>query len=436
MKSLKFLKEESELRVKYTPSFNSERIWAQLGIEFDGNNRLIRYSETDIPDYMKEMRSLLADGLTTTIKHVFHFCQTDLVEKETTEETLSFCLGKLGGGGEYYVINGRILDIPQDVLVSADAHIDIDFFASGYDRRTSILKKISKMLDAGERQICIGTENDDSIPLEEYESLLRVFPNTTYLLHYGEKQIESHLQDYLAFKKSYSSTFENSPMNQSHKVRSSTLASLNDIDSLRLETFDKALKMLEAMLEEGEFIPENDWQQSLIGILPLLFPQYVAVLSKVTIKDVLAGKNRELDYLLVDATGNVDVVEIKRAFEKRHLLMVQKYRQNYIPARELRGGVFQIEKYIHLLLNWGRAGEKALTEEFHSKLPRGMKIRFLNPRGMLIMGHCELNGVEQRDFDLIRRQYSRVTDIITYDDLLKRLKRMMQSITNKSLRLG
>lgn len=116
--------------------------------------------------------------------------------------------------------------------------------------------------------------------------------------------------------------------------------------------------------------------------------------------------------------------------------MAGKYRDNYVPARELRGGVFQIEKYIHLLLNWGNAGEKTLTEKYHDKLPDGVKIRFLSPRGLLIMGHCELNEEERRDFDLIRRQYSRVTDIITYDDLLDRLDRMIQSVSKGGMRLA
>lgn len=52
------------------------------------------------------------------------------------------------------------------------------------------------------------------------------------------------------------------------------------------------------------------------------------------------------------------------------------------------------------------------------------------------MGHCELNEEERRDFDLIRRQYSRVTDIITYDDLLDRLDRMIQSVSKGGMRLA
>ena len=143
---------------------------------------------------------------------------------------------------------------------------------------------------------------------------------------------------------------------------------------------------------------------------------------------MLTGKKREVDFLLVDASGNADVLEIKKAFDKRNLLMRVPYRDNKVPVRELSGGIMQIEKYIHLLLNWGREGEAALTRNHSDLLPDGLAIRFVNPRGILLMGNCEFDETEQRDFDLIRLQYSHVADIITYPDLLHRLERMIEAL--------
>lgn len=140
------------------------------------------------------------------------------------------------------------------------------------------------------------------------------------------------------------------------------------------------------------------------------------------------GKRRVIDFLLVDASGNVDVLEIKRAFQKNKLLMIRTYRDNYVPARELSGGISQIEKYIHLLLNWGIDGERELTERYSHLLPQDLIIRFLSPRGILLTGGCTFSETEQRDFDLIRRQYAHIADIITYTDLLKRLETMIDAI--------
>lgn len=55
-------------------------------------------------------------------------------------------------------------------------------------------------------------------------------------------------------------------------------------------------------------------------------------------------------------------------------------------------------------------------------------MRFVNPRGLLLMGSCEFDMDEQRDFDLIRRQYSHIADIITCLDLLSQLERMLEAV--------
>lgn len=57
-----------------------------------------------------------------------------------------------------------------------------------------------------------------------------------------------------------------------------------------------------------------------------------------------------------------------------------------------------------------------------------MGIKLVSPRGLLLMGNCEFVDGERRDFDLNRRQYAHIADIITYLDPLLRLKRMMAAI--------
>ena len=200
------------------------------------------------------------------------------------------------------------------------------------------------------------------------------------------------------------------------------------LDSDRIVLLRAAHDQLSELLQRGESVPEEAWQQGILRILPVLFPQYVAVIPKARIEDRLASARREIDFMLVDASGNADVLEIKKAFSKNSLLRRTPYRDNMIPARELSGGVMQIEKYIHLLMVWGQDGERALTQRYSRLLPPDMGIKFVNPRGLLLMGNCEFEDGERRDFDLIRRQYAHIADIITYPDLLHRLKRMIEAI--------
>ena len=49
--------------------------------------------------------------------------------------------------------------------------------------------------------------------------------------------------------------------------------------------------------------------------------------------------------MLVDANGNIDVIEIKKPFKAR-LVADTTYRDNHVPQRELAGTVAQIEKYL------------------------------------------------------------------------------------------
>ena len=93
--------------------------------------------------------------------------------------------------------------------------------------------------------------------------------------------------------------------------------------------YDKLL----SMLEDEECYNETTWQLEIVDILLLLYPKYIAVFREVPVNaDDLTTKS--LDYLFVDANGHVDVVEIKQPFD--HAIMTKgKYRDNYIPLREL-----------------------------------------------------------------------------------------------------
>ncbi len=82
----------------------------------------------------------------------------------------------------------------------------------------------------------------------------------------------------------------------------------------------------------------------------------------------------------------------------------------------------QVEKYLFHLNRWGKQGEKRLQNKFGSQLPEGLAIRIVNPGGMIIMGRDTLSDPQRDDFEIIRRKYRSIIDIITYDDLLHRLK--------------
>lgn len=138
--------------------------------------------------------------------------------------------------------------------------------------------------------------------------------------------------------------------------------------------------------------------------------------------------NRQIDILLVDSSGNVDIVEIKQPFDKC-IVTNNQYRNNFIPLRELSGTVMQVEKYVFYLNKWGQAGENYLTEKYQSELPDDFSIKITNPGGLIIMGRDSNLGENQRqDFEVVKRKYKNVIDIITYDDLLRRLEFIIKQL--------
>lgn len=134
--------------------------------------------------------------------------------------------------------------------------------------------------------------------------------------------------------------------------------------------------------------------------------------------------------MLVDAKGNIDILEIKKPKERQLISKSSSnHRGNFIPTKELSEAIMQVEKYLFHLNKWGKKGEDELNKKYKNKLPNSLKINITNPRGIIILGRDEgLTNNERLDFEIIKRKYTHIADIITYDDLLKRLENIINSL--------
>jgi hypothetical protein len=113
-------------------------------------------------------------------------------------------------------------------------------------------------------------------------------------------------------------------------------------------------------LRHAEARPEADWQNMIIVFLLLIFSKYVAVLQNVRVQDFYsrpdATRNRYIDIALVDASGNIDGIEVKKPFQDALLSRVT-YRDNHRPSKELAGSIMQAEKYLFHLSKWAWPGK-------------------------------------------------------------------------------
>ena len=159
----------------------------------------------------------------------------------------------------------------------------------------------------------------------------------------------------------------------------------------------------------------------------LIYPKYIAGIREIIIKGIDQHDKRP-DFLLIDANGYIDIIEIKKP-SVQLLTKQSSYRNNYVPVRELSGAIQQIEKYIYCLNAWKKDGEHDIQKQLTGKIPDLVIPKVVNPQGILLLGRSkDFNSQQNMDFELIRRQYKHIAEIITYDDLLQRIDNIIAAL--------
>jgi hypothetical protein len=359
-----------------------------------------------------------------TLRRTFTFTISDLIspteqveDQDDVERT--FKLGEADGG--YFRIDKAILGLKHDLLLDLTMKLDAHVFVANRD--ISIFRRIDELVD---EPIVVGGENEVAIPLADFESLQQTFPTSTELTHYARSRISRVLKDYLGILSDSESKLNGYLAKKKRLVATSRSTIL---ETFELQKFKYIHDELSSMLQAVESYAEKDWQKKILELLLFIFPKYIAVLENVHIKDFYSKTDkptdRYIDLMLVDANGSIDIIEVKKPFDNA-LLSRNKYRGNHTPRTELAGSVMQAEKYLFHLNKWGQAGEREIYEKRRSELPDGIKLKITNPKSLILLGRDNDFTDEQRfDFEIIRRKYANMVDIMTYDDLLRRLENII-----------
>lgn len=338
---------------------------------------------------------------------------TELADIDEDVYSLDFILAEKEG--DYFKVRKQILGTDFNVFFEKDYTPDIhDFVAYS---NISIFFKISHF---NKEDVYIGGKDEAAMPLEVFHKLIKSFPNSTETKKYALARVASLLKDHYEAEKDLQADYEK------YLGRKQTLKKSNPnlrFSGYETQKFDELYDKLEYMLENYEQFTETNWQKEIVHILVLLFPKYIKVIREVPVKDSWRLKDRSVDYLLVDAVGHVDVVEIKKPEFNSLITERRSGRDNFIPVRKLSDAIMQLEKYLFHFARWGAAGEKKLRKNYKSELPEDVNIKIVNPQGIIIMGREKgLSPDQLNDFEVIKRQYRNIVDIITYDDLLRRLR--------------
>ena len=383
-----------------------------------------------------------------TLNRAFAFTESDLIsgpaeteDDETGEPVFRFRFATRRGG--YFRIDGRKLGISNAVLI-ADRGITLERKLFVAERNIGIFRRIAKVKQ-DDAEIVIGGDREDSIPIEVFRELLNRFPNSGELDRYSSARVETIIGEFFDGMKSARDNYE---VYLSKRKSSVSDKPLEEEQLLRAEIdkFAYLRDTISAWLENAHAYSERDWQRMIMKMILLIFPKYIAVLENVGVADFYSSPNRTkkryIDLCLVDASGNIDVIEIKKPFDNV-ILSKTLYRDNGLPARELSGSIMQAEKYLFHLSKWGVAGERDLSKRYGARLPSAMPIRITNPKAIIILGRDRLPGSQQPpsesqvlDLELIKRKYANMMDILTYDDLLRRLNNIIASLSQRSAAVG
>ena len=394
---------------------------ASISFEYSEDKLILCYTPVmGLDDITKHLDT--EDGV--SVKHTFLvtkdlLCE-DIEDDDDWEETLRFYIGAVGEA--YTQLDSEVFSTDHSFYFGNEIKLKPEMFTAY--RNISILRKIDEVI---ERDFYIGGdwENHNGISKEIFDDLLKKFPKTAELDKYAHKRIAGIIKDYFPECDKYEAIYEKfvESKNSSYASSVSTISKFNV--QIELEQFTVAYQELMDMLNRFETIDEKQWQEKIHNILQLLYPKYICCARE--IKFYGGKEDKQPDFLLVDANGFVDILEIKKA----DIRMLTQYRNNYVATREISGAIQQIEKYIFCLNSSDKAKEdvsKKLTEF----LPAGVEVKIVNPQGVLLAGRSnEFTDEQKKDFELIKRQYKHVADVMTYDDLAQRLRNIIASLEKR-----
>ena len=394
---------------------------ASISFEYSEDKLILCYTPVmGLDDITKRLDT--EDGV--SVKHTFLvtkdlLCE-DIEDDDDWEETLRFYIGAVGEA--YTQLDSEVFSTDHSFYFGNEIKLKPEMFTAY--RNISILRKIDEVI---ERDFYIGGdwENHNGISKEIFDDLLKKFPKTAELDKYAHKRIAGIIKDYFPECDKYEAIYEKFVESKNSSYASSVSAISKFNVQIELEQFTVAYQELMDMLNRFETIDEKQWQEKIHNILQLLYPKYICCARE--IKFYGGKKDKQPDFLLVDANGFVDILEIKKA----DIRMLTQYRNNYVATREISGAIQQIEKYIFCLNSSDKAKEdvsKKLTEF----LPAGVEVKIVNPQGVLLAGRSnEFTDEQKKDFELIKRQYKHVADVMTYDDLAQRLRNIIASLEKR-----
>lgn len=336
----------------------------------------------------------------------------------------------------YYKLDKQVFDVENDIYFHQSVKLKRKYFLTSTN--ANIIKKFDAVFSS---DLYIGGEYIDKVGWisdSDFKGLIKQFPTRYEHKLYEESRISQVLEKYVQLNSNYVEKYQNYMRKKGPYFIPNTnfqeeMDSKYDVKQNEIFKYSYLLQGLNEMLNSKNPFTEADWEEKLDEFLLLIFPKYVAKLRQVTFSNQ-NKKGRRPDFILIDILGYCDVIEIKRP--DTDLIRNSQYRNNYVLSNELSSTVVQIENYLYdMNSNQSKALksiDKKLEESIYSSLK--LKPRIKNPKGIIIAGDkSRYNDEQKHDFEIVRRQYRNITDIITYDELIEAFERQIKMYSESYL---
>ena len=346
------------------------------------------------------------------------------VEYKIDDDTLEVVIGELYG--DYYKLDKNVFMTNNTFYFHKDVKLKENYFFQF--NKISILRKIDKIIN---HDLYIGGEDLTAIPEDIYINMIKNFPNSNECQKYQNMRIEFLCESYISTIKNNKQDYINYINKKDKKISNLGLDINEEILNSELSKYKYILNKLKEMVNESEKYSENDWQIVIAKILMLLNSNYIGFLEKLRIPIEEEGEFREPDFLLVDASGFIDIIEIKKA-DNIQILNKREYRNNFIPSQELSGAIMQCNKYCFWLTQNRKKNEELIRKKIKEKYKIDMKINIRSPKFTIILGrNINFTEKQKKDFKTIKSQYNNVNEVLTYDDIIIKLERIIDTFLNK-----
>lgn len=394
-----------------------------IAFERQGNELILTLAPEGI--YTNEIVDALNKGEEWRISRCFTVTKKHFRVEDAEQNEIQFCIGTVYD--EYTLIDSDVLGTEFSFFFSNSIKLDKRHFVAY--RNISILAKIDHVI---EQDVYIGgNRTEGCIPTEIFELLVKKFPKTAELDYYAHARIATIVKEFFPRAELHEMKFdkymERQGKNLASVFESNIQTAFKENAAIEFRQFNGLRHDLLELLNRSDSVSEKVWQEQIHGLLRLLYPKYIAGIREVVIKGVDRHDKRP-DFLLVDANGYIDILEIKKP-SVQLLTKQSSYRNNYVPVRDLAGAIQQIEKYVYCLNVWGKDGEQELQKQLSGKLPDTVTPKVVNPQGILLLGRSNhFNRQQKDDFELIKRQYKHIAEIMTYDDLIQRIDNIIAAL--------